>query len=232
MLTKDRSDLPTWLTLLIVGLVIAIVLVAGYIIVQQLQGPSTDAPDAGVAFVQDENFNGIEAIDPARQMPDFTLTGTDGDPISLSDLPEQPTLLFFGFTNCPDICPITLGEMRGIHNELGDIGDDLNYVFISVDGSRDTPERMAQYFTVRDVDSFAVGLTGDSEDVRRVGADYGVKFVYGTPDENGNYGVDHTSSMFLLDADRTWIRKYAFSTERDAIIEDLRQVLGAPAAEA
>jgi len=225
MAEKTRIALPNWLTLLLIVLIGAILLLGGYIVGRELAAsPSEDIP-SGVSFEQEDDFTGVEPIDPPRKMPDFTLTGTDGDPLSLYDLPEQPTILFFGFTHCPDICPITLGEARAMYDALGDQGDDVTFVFISVDGNRDTPEALANYFDVRQVDHFAVGMTGDPEDVRRIGADYGVRFVHGEPDENGNYSVDHTSSMFLLDADREWIRKYAFGTDRELIVQDLESVL-------
>lgn len=224
MKNDDKIALPAWLIWLLVGLIAAIILVLGYIIVQQLQANDSDA-FASLTDFEDPDFNGIDTIQPPREMPNFTLTGTDGDPISLSDLPQQPTLIFFGFTNCPDICPITLGEMKALHDALDDEGDDLNYVFISVDGERDTPEHMGDYLALRSVDAYVTGLTGNPEDVRRIGADYGVKFVYGTPDDNGNYNVDHTSSMFLLDSNREWIRKYAFNMERDVLLEDIQQIL-------
>lgn len=226
MADQNRVVLPAWLTLLLIVLIGGILVVGGYIIGRDLVSPSTEeVVGSGLSFEQEDDFTGVEPIDPPRQMPDFTLTGTNGEPLSLYDLPEQPTILFFGFTHCPDICPITLGEAHAMYDALGDQGDDVTFVFISVDGNRDTPEALASYFEVRQVDDFAVGMTGDPEDVRRIGGDYGVRFVYNEADENGNYSVDHTSSMFLLDANREWIRKYAFGTDRDLIVQDLESVL-------
>ncbi|MCA9891000.1 MAG: SCO family protein [Anaerolineae bacterium] len=226
MSQENRIAIPSWLIVLLVILIGGIFLIGAYIVIRDLNAtPADEEVGGGVAFVQDDDFDGIESIDPPRQMPDFTLTGTDGEPLSLYDLPEQPTILFFGFTHCPDICPITLGEARAIYDELGDQGDNVTFVFISVDGNRDTPEALASYFEVRQVDHFAVGMTGDPEEVRRIGADYSVRFVYNEPDQNGNYSIDHTSSMFLLDGNREWIRKYAFGTDSSLISEDLRSVL-------
>ncbi|MCA9883221.1 MAG: SCO family protein [Anaerolineae bacterium] len=226
MSQENRIAIPSWLFVLLVILIGGIFLIGAYIVIRDLNAtPADEEVGGGVAFVQDDDFDGIESIDPPRQMPDFTLTGTNGEPLSLYDLPEQPTILFFGFTHCPDICPITLGEARAIYDELGDQGDNVTFVFISVDGNRDTPEALASYFEVRQVDHFAVGMTGDPEEVRRIGADYSVRFVYNEPDQNGNYSIDHTSSMFLLDGNREWIRKYAFGTDSSLISEDLRSVL-------
>jgi len=220
----QSAELPAWLLLLIGGLLVAIGAVAGIIIARQLV-PSPEAAAPGVAFVQEDGFIGVEVIDPPRAMPDFTLTTHQNGSLSLSELRGQPTLMFYGFTHCPDICPLTLLEMQTIREALGDDGDLVNFVFISVDGQRDTPERLARYFELRQVDDFVIGLTGTESDVRRVGADYGVKFIYGEVDANGNYAVDHTASAFLLDADGYWIKKYAFGTEHELIVEDLQGLL-------
>lgn len=180
--------------------------------------------DAATIIEQDENFDGSTVIDPPREMPDFTLTDQGGDPLSLSDLRGKPVLLAFGYTNCPDVCPLTLNEFRNIKEDLGDQGDDVTFMFVSVDGQRDTPDMLKRYFAVRGIDDF-VGLTGEEADLRRIGVSYGLYFEYGEPDENGYYLVDHTASSFLLDANGNWIMSYAFGTDRSVITEDLLELL-------
>lgn len=211
-----------WVWGLVGALITAIVIVAGYIVIRGLSTPE----EAIVAeFVADDDFAGDSPIEPPRDMPDFTLIDQHNEPVALSELTGQPTLISYGFTNCPDVCPLTLGEFRMIHDELGNLGDSVNFVFISVDGKRDTPQRLASYFTLRSVEDFVIGLTGDPEDVSRVAVDYGVKFEYETPDNSGAYSVDHTAGYFLLNAQNQWVMRYAFGTDPDIIIEDLRAML-------
>lgn len=211
----------TWLYVLIGSLIAAIILVAAYILLRTL---TTRPPRAAeVAFLQqDENFTGITEIEPARAMPDFTLTSHSGAAIKLSDLQGKFTLITFGFTNCPDICPLTLNEMRHIHSKLGALAADFNFVFISIDGARDTPAALRDYFEVQQVDSFMIGMTGSEDDLRRIGVDYGLQFIFGDPNESGWYNIDHTAGWFLLDENSNWIKRYTFGIERPLIENDLR----------
>lgn len=211
-----------WLFAIIGSLIGVIVLVAVYI--GWLLVAPTETNNA-IAFTPDNEYTGITAIEPPQPTADFTLTNQHGDPFSLSELSGKPTLITFGFTNCPDICPLTLSEFRQTHSELGEQANDLNFVFISVDGRRDTPTVLREYFQLYDVDSFIYGMTGDEAIVRELGNDYGLEFVYREPNETGWYNVDHTAGSFLLDADGNWIRRYAYATERALIIEDLQRVL-------
>jgi len=206
----------TGLFYLITGLVASIILVIIYIAYLLLT--TSQVPESDVAF---DPASGITVIDPAVSMPDFTLTDQHSQPIHLRDFSGKPILLTFGFTHCPDVCPLTLQEMREIHTDLGEFGDALHYVFISVDGERDTPEALAEYFVTMRIDDFAVGLTGSPETVRELGEDYRLFFAHEQPDEQGNYAVEHTAGLFLLDSENHWIRRYAFGANRALISRDL-----------
>ncbi len=168
-----------------------------------------------------------QVIDPPREMPDFTLTSESGQPLRLSDLRGTPVLLFFGFTHCPDICPTTLGEFRQVKAKLGDQGDRARFVFISVDGSRDTPELLAQY--VHAFDPAFIGLTGDEELVRSIGSDYYVYFervTLGTATAAGeNYTVDHTTYSYLIDAEGRLRVIYPFQAPTQMIADDIKSLL-------
>lgn len=219
---KQKNSNLTWLYLLIAGLVGAIGIVIGYILVLAFTAP-TDNP-AELAFVQNSANTGVTEIEPAIPVEDFTLTDQNGDEVSLADFQGKPTLIAWGFTHCPDICPLTLREMRQIRLNLEELGDEVNFVFISVDGERDTPEVMNRYFAALDV-AFVHGLTGDSEYVREIGTPLGVDFAYTEPDENGFYTVNHTAGMFLLDAGGNWIRRYTYGIDRRTLVNDLEDVL-------
>lgn len=183
------------------------------------------AADSFALFEEPEALNPITRIEPPLDMPDFTLTNQQGESINLSDLRGKPVLLTFGFTHCLDVCPITLGEMRKIHNDLDNLGDDLHFVFVSVDGERDTPEVLSNYFTTLRVDSFIIGMTGTENAVREMGIPYGLDFRYDEADALGNYTVEHTAGMFLLNSEGQWIRRYTYGMESDDIVTDLRDVI-------
>lgn len=212
-----------WLSFLVGALVTAIVLVSAYIVAISFSPAPTSV---ALPIDQQTEYTGIRTIEPPRPMPDFTLTDHEGAPVNLSDLAGQPTMLTFGFTNCPDICPLTLNEYRLIHQDLGEVAEAMNFVFVSVDGTRDTPQVLQRYFDVHGVAEFMIGMTGPETDVRALGEDYGLQFFYHEPNASGWYNIDHTAGSFLLDADGNWVRRYAYATEPNLIVADLRNFLG------
>lgn len=167
----------------------------------------------------------ISILEPPIPMPDFTLTNQAGENVKLSDLRGKAVLLTFGFTHCPDVCPITLGEMRSIHADLGEMSENLHFVFVTVDGSRDTPEVLTDYFATLRVDGFMIGMTGTEQAIREMGIPYGLDFRYSEADALGNYTVEHTAGMFLLNTEGEWIRRYTYGMKNEDITADLRQVL-------
>jgi len=211
------------LVLLIGGLLLAIGAAALWVLAQRLSQPANES--ASLVFEPAGAQSGITYIEPARTMPDFTLTDQRGQAFSLHDLRGQPTLISWGFTNCPDICPLTLSDYRRMYDDLGEDGARVNFVFISVDGARDTPEALASMFSRLRVENFVRGLTGPHEDVMRIGADYGVQARFNPPNERGFYTVDHTGGSFLLDAEGRWVARYTFGVDRAAILTDLRRLL-------
>lgn len=161
---------------------------------------------------------------PAR---DFTLTDQNGRPMSLSDLRGRFTLIFFGYTRCPDICPLALGEFKVIKKLLGEQAGQAAFVMISVDGSRDTPDVMKRY--VEGFDPAFIGLTGDELDVQRIGLDYGVRFAKRKPDNTAaTYLVDHTSHTFLIDPQGYWRMVYPFQTPPEVIAADIARMVSEP----
>lgn len=208
---------------LVILLVVAIVGVLFFLLFQRITQPT---PTELVAIVLDgQTFDGSKAIDPPRPIADFTLTNQQGQAFGLADLRGKYALISFGFTHCPDVCPLTLNEFKQIRQELGDLSENIHFVFISVDGQRDTPQALASYFRVRGIDTF-IGLSGTAQALAPVVADFGVFYELGTPDESGNYNVDHTAGSFLLDPQGRWTMRYAYGTPREVIVEDLRAFLG------
>ena len=210
-LSQHTSRLVFWVIAILIG---AILFVAGFILALQLANPD------GAAADDSSSYTGVTLIDPARDMPDFTLTDQDGSPLSLSDLRGKFILFTFGFTNCPDICPLTLNEFRRVRDALAEDSANVVFAFISVDGARDTSAVLTDYFRVRNLQDF-VGLTGDPEEVRLIGEAYGLYFVYGERDAQGRYNVDHTAGSYLLDPDGRWVARFAYGTDTRLIAEEI-----------
>jgi protein SCO1/2 len=159
-------------------------------------------------------------LDPPKEVGDFTLTDQDGQPFRLSDLRGRVALLFFGYTNCPDICPTTLSEFKRVKALLGDDAERVAFVFVSVDGARDTPERLAAY--VRAFDPQFIGLTGDDASLRPIARDFGVFYQRVNYESDVNYLVDHTASTFVVDQQGRLRLVFPYGTDPAAIVTRLR----------
>ncbi|MGQ9887112.1 MAG: SCO family protein [Aggregatilineales bacterium] len=211
-------------TLLIAGL-LAIVAVTAVVLFVVFSALANAPANTGAALVDPANaFDGATRIDPPRPLDDFTLTSHTGEPLSLSDLKGKPTLLYFGYTFCPDVCPITLGEYVRVKAALGQQGADVNFVMVSVDAKRDTPARLSRY--LGGFDRAFIGMTGDEATLRRIGVDYGLYFEIHDDGRTQNYLVDHSASVYLIDPEMRLTAIYAFGTDPQVIVDDLRAMLG------
>ncbi len=162
-------------------------------------------------------------IDPPVDAPLFELTDVDGRPFQLRDMAGQVVIMFFGYTSCPDVCPVTLTEFLQVRSQLGELAENVSFVFVTVDPERDTPERMKKYLT--NFDPQIIGLTGSRTELEPVWASYG---VYEAKVEGGseeNYLVDHSSRIYVIDAEGNLRLTYLFGTENKAIAEDVRHLI-------
>jgi protein SCO1/2 len=125
----------------------------------------------------------------------FTLTTIEGKPFSSEMLKGRPYALFFGFTNCPDVCPTTLLEMSNALAALGPDADRLNVLFVTVDPERDTAEHLKAYLST--FDRRIIGLTGSADDIASVARAYHA-FYEKVPTSSG-YTMNHTAAVFLMD---------------------------------
>ncbi len=165
---------------------------------------------------------GVTALD--QIVSDFTLINQKGEETRLSDLQGKLTVLSFGYTHCPDVCPITLAQFGRVRNLLGEDAAQVQFVFISVDGARDTPERLAQYLPVFNAD--ILGLTGEDAVIRTIISEYGGEYTLNNAGGlRENYTVDHTASKFLIDADGHWRRIYGYNLAPDVIAADIQSLL-------
>lgn len=207
--SKGKTTTSILLALLIIGVVVII-----YILYRVTSQPAVPA-------ISQTEYTGTE-YDPPVQLTEFTLPSSIGQPVSLSGLSGRWTVLFFGYTHCPDFCPLTLAEFKQIKSQLGDKVADVQFVFVSVDGKRDTPELLKAYLAR--FDSNFIGLSGDDQTLERIGADYGL--FYQRHDDGGtneNYLVDHTTRLYLVDPQGLMRVTYAYGTEPETIAESIRQ---------
>jgi protein SCO1 len=128
-----------------------------------------------------------------RALADFSLTEGGGQPFTLHDLQGAPTLVFFGFTHCPDVCPTTLIKLAQIVRRAQVAG--LRVVFVSVDPQRDTPQVVAQY--ARAFSPEFRGVTGSSEQIEKLAGAFGVA-VSRVELPGGDYTMDHSAVVFLI----------------------------------
>lgn len=167
-------------------------------------------------------------IDPPVPLSDFTLPSSrEGQPLSLSDLRGQPVLIFFGYTFCPDVCPITFSEFKRVKGILGADGERMHVLFISVDPERDTPEVLERYVTA--FDPGFIGLQGDEAIFRQIGKEYGL--YYKKREVEGSsaaYLVDHSAASYLVDADGRLRMVYSYGTAPDVIAAGVSELLAEP----
>jgi protein SCO1/2 len=162
-------------------------------------------------------------IDPPKPMPVFTLASAKG-PVSLNDFGGKVTVIFFGFTNCMDVCPATMAKLSDALNRLGDKAGGVQVVFISVDYRRDTPQSVGAY-AARFRPDF-IGLTGTQAEIDRVTKDYGIYYKLGEADASGNYEVEHTAIVMALDKQGRLQMTWASDQQPDEIASDLGVLLG------
>jgi protein SCO1/2 len=163
-------------------------------------------------------------IDNSHPVRDFELLNQDNKPTHPSDWRGKAVLLFFGYTHCPDVCPLSMGEFKAVKNAIAAqapaLTDKVAFVIISVDGERDTPDVMKNYVTAFDP-SF-IGLTGTPDRVANIGLDYGVKFEKQRPSgTQAGYLMAHTSYSYLIDPSGNWRVAYPFQTPVDIVTGDI-----------
>jgi len=127
----------------------------------------------------------------------FTLTGTDGKPFSTSSLAGKPFVIFFGFTHCPDVCPTTLARLAKLRRAIGKGDEGFAILFVSVDPARDTPIEMGRYAAA--FGTPIIALTGSESAIAKVKQAYGI-YSAKVPQTGGDYSVDHTATIFLMDS--------------------------------
>ena len=155
-----------------------------------LGGCQKQAPGSGLAF-KNTDLTGLSYAEG------FSLNDHTGKPVTLESYKGKTVVVFFGYTQCPDVCPTTMAEMAGVMKELGPQADQVQVLFITLDPARDTKELLAQYAPT--FDPRFIGLYGNAEQTAAVAKEF--KVIYNkvegkTPD---SYTIDHTAGSYVFD---------------------------------
>jgi protein SCO1/2 len=206
---------------------IALMVVAISVVISQRGDsptPTLNAPTTGaLAIVGDGAYSSGVNVVETKLITDYALTDMNGQPAQLSDLRGKFTVLYFGYTFCPDFCPATLTDYRLIARELGEQAENVNFVLVSVDPQRDTPELLKGYVTR--FNSNFLAYTSDLDTLSTMTAEFGAFFESMAVDDNPYYMVNHTASSFVLNPFGEWVTVYAFGTTVDTIVADLMSKL-------
>ena len=167
-------------------------------------------------------FGGL-VFETPNPVANFTLTAANNQPVNLSDYAGKYVFIYFGYTFCPDVCPTTLSKLAAVQEDLGDEGDQMQVLMISVDPERDTPEHLADYVGHFD-DSF-VGITGSPEEIDAAGKPFGLYYAKHEGTAESGYLVDHTARTFLLNPKGEVIVAYPHDATKEAILADMQELL-------
>jgi protein SCO1/2 len=177
---------------------------------------------AGCRLGQYEYKGGL--IDPPIELPDFELMGTNGQPFHLGDVEGDIALIYFGYTYCPDVCPLTMWEVKKALAELETGQERVHVIFISVDPERDTPEKLANYMAAFGPEF--IGLTDDFAKTQEMMKPYGA-FAEKEEVEDSvlGYLVNHTARLYLIDPQRRILLQYPFGFTSEDLARDLNYLL-------
>ena len=163
------------------------------------------APEAGIALGRGE----------------YRLTTTKGLAFTQDSLVGQPSLVFFGFTHCPDVCPTTLGDIAGWKAELGRDGERLAVYFVTVDPERDTVEVLREYVGWL---PGVVGVTGTPEEIASALKAFRI-YAKKVPLQNGDYSMDHSAYVMLFDRAGTFDQIFSYKADPERVVANLRRAL-------
>ncbi len=169
------------------------------------------------------------ADEPGRAAKNPELVGTnwDGERFDLTQVRGRVAVIFYGYTLCPDVCPFTLAKLKQVRAALGDRGDEMAVVFVSVDPGRDSLERLAEYVPGFDEDFYGIRLEFD--EVEMVRDEFALTVQYGQPKDGPGtksyYYVDHTGTYFILDQEGELKNELPPNASEEMILEAVETLL-------
>ena len=153
----------------------------------------------------------------------YNLINQNGEAVTQESYLGKPQLIYFGFSYCPDICPTALQKMGAAQARIDPAGDKLNYLFISVDPQRDTPESLKLYVTANGFPKGLTGLTGTQDQIDTVKSAYKVYSQnVPTPDSAADYTVDHSDIIYLMDKNGTFVEFFFGKSTVPEMVERIR----------
>jgi len=169
--------------------------------------------------------SGTDTDDAAEPIGgDFTLIDQDSTAFRFASLRGKVVLVFFGYSQCPDVCPTTLSKLSSVARRLGEQRAGMKVVYVSVDVERDTPSVLKADLANFDLD--AVGVTGTRDEVDRVVALYGAKYeIVPTPESAARYTVSHSTTLYVVDQLGKVVTQFPYEATADEIAEAVRSLL-------
>lgn len=211
MMTRNRSagcGRSLSHSLLVVGVLVALALVFG-------------------GCSQEYKFRGTP-YDPVIAAPPISGVNLDNQPFQLDELGNRVKIVFFGYTFCPDVCPLTLANMKNVYESLKEAErPETAFVFVTVDPARDTPDRLASYVGAFNKDFYGVQL--QDEELTRVKKDYGVfaeKRVLDSSQSAADYLIDHTAFVYIIDKEGNLREIFPHDAPKDDIAADISYLVG------
>ena len=177
----------------------------------------------GILWHESENVPGLGRVVSTGQADvggPFQLTGQTGKRVSDKDFRGRYMLIYFGYSFCPDVCPTTLAVMAQALEKLGRSADRVAPIFITIDPERDTPKVLDDY--MKAFGPNFVGLTGSPAEIKDVEKKYRV-YAVKKPLPGGNYGMDHSSVIYLMGPDGKMVSFYDEAVSPDDLAKDLKQ---------
>jgi len=178
---------------------------------------------AGTVLVQRPYSYQGSLIEPPTPAADFELIQPDGQTFRLSEQRGKVVLIFFGYTHCPDVCPVTLSEFKQIRQKLGKRAVGVAFLFITVDPKRDTPEALGKHLAL--FDPAIIGLTGDFYNLQVVWKAYGVTREEQEVSGVAEYLVDHTARTYVVDKRGDLRMTYPFGFDADGMAQDVEHLV-------
>ncbi len=167
---------------------------------------------------------GAATTDQAAFRPEFALADADGQTRTSAEFAGKHLLVFFGFTNCPDVCPTTLSEVAQVMDDLGANASQVQPIFISVDPERDRRLGLAEF--TQAFHRSILGLAGDDAATRAAAESFKIFFERETdPNAPDGYTMSHSPALYLVGPDGDWLRQFTYGTPASEILADLQSRL-------
>lgn len=174
-------------------------------------------------FSEPAGFRGTTYAEPYPVAPEIELSRADGSLFRLSDLRGKVVMLFFGYTSCPDVCPITMGELNHAMQKIGDRAGQVQVLYVTVDPERDTPDAVQKY--VNHFNPTFIGLSGSEAELAKVWNDYGVFREIVESTSAMGYLVNHTARVTVIDQEGNMRLSYPFDAPVEDMVHDLKLLI-------